>query len=634
MSSAGTRFFNIAELADMVIELLNEQDTSALTRTNRHLFERYESLFYRNLRLDYKPLGLYLLDCHYATLALARNIHNVRELRISIVNLALLANCMLTHSHSIGTENQDPSPDTLASNHSATTTSSSSSHIVPVPPMANLERLETTLVRGSVTSICSYYDETDSNPKATLRHFSRLLDLSPRLTYIKAEWIPISNAAGLRLLSTSLSVLTCLETLILDEVVANDENWACIGRTLFNSCWPSVRVLYFKMNRPFYRKYSLILEAGWNEANQTLEDMEQASPAIRDRLQDLTMWTVTGSIESSEQELSFVLKRCPNLKRLTIPGTQSQPDYVISRFIQDHCLRLSSLAFVDWTYSPRVRAVVPIRVMMDIPVQRIEEFKWTGSLEQITLSRAQQMIQPHSQVLRKIVFERCSLVGSGAIKVILTECPALEHFRMGIENFKLIRGATITVLDAIADPWVCTKLKVLDLAVTLPDMPDLAPGQDPYYKRGAPTVELSDALMERLGELENLYYQIGLLTNLTHLALRAVILNIFSWREYLHDVTTPFPAMLNLKDEQTGRPGYLDHFRGLTQLEELRGSVNTNNEETEVTMGWEEARWMARCWPKLRVVAFAKDESELREPFVWLQRERHLTVDADPLFQW
>lgn len=617
----------------MVTKLLNQHDTSALAQTNRSLLERYEPLLYKDLRLDYKPQGLYLFNCRDATLALARNIHYVKKLRISIVNLALLTNCMLAHLHSIGPENQDPSPESLSS-HRSTTTTSSSSHVVPVPPTANLERLETTLVRGSFTSTCSYYLETDNNPKTTLRQFCRLLDLSPRLTYLKAEWIPISNAAGLRLLSSSLSVLTCLDTLILDDVVANNDDWACIGRTLFNSCCPSIRVLSVKMSGPFYRKYSRRLAAGWSDANQKLEDLEQASPAIRDQLQDLTMWAVAGSIESSEQELSSILKRCPNLERLTIPGTPNQSDYyIISLCIQDHCLKISSLAFVDWACSGRDQVVIPIWVMMSIPAQRIEEFKWTGSSHEVTLARAQRMFQPHSQVLRKIVFERCPSVYTGAIRAILTGCPALEHFQVGIENFKSTQGASITLLNAIVDPWVCTKLKVLDLAVTLPDMPDLALSQDPYYK-SAPDVELSEAQVEQLGQLEKLYSQIGLLTNLTHLALRAAFLDTSMWRDYHHDVTKPFPAMLNLQDKQTGRPGFLDLFRGLTQLEELRGSVNTNSEETEVTMGWEEARWMARCWPKLRVVAFAKDESELREPFVWLQRERDLIVDADPCFQW
>ncbi|KAF9542561.1 hypothetical protein EC957_001854 [Mortierella hygrophila] len=501
--------------------------------------------------------------------------------------------------------------------------------------MANLERLETTLIRGSFASTCYFYLETDNSPKTTLRQFCRLLDLSPRLTYLKAEWIPISNAVDLRLLSTSLSFLACLETLILDDIASSNDNWACIGRTLFNSCGPSVRVFSVNMSLPFYRKCSRRVAVDWSDANQALEDMERASPGIRDRLQDLTMWSVVASSSSSEQELSSILKRCPNLKRLALPGIQNQSDNSnIIRFIQDHCPRVSSLAFIDWTCSNRYRVAIPIWLMRSLSGQRIEEFKWTGSSEQITTSRAQMMFQPHSQVLRKIVFGRCRGVTSGAIQVILTQCPALEHFQMGIENFTYVHGGAIIMLsDAIADPWMCTKLKVLDLGVNIHEMPELEPGQEPYYTRTS-TVGLSDAEGQHLFLLERLYRQIGALTSLTHLALRAVFAGTSMWMEHRHDVTRTFPAMLNLQDEQTGRPGYLDLLRGLTQLEEFRGSVNTNNEETKVTMGWEEARWMARYWPQLRVVAFAKDESELREPFAWLLKERDLIVDAEPFFQW
>ncbi|KAF9341151.1 hypothetical protein BGZ91_010711 [Linnemannia elongata] len=562
MSSAGTRFFNIAELTDMVTERLNKHDISTLAQTSRRLLEHCEPLLYMDLRLNYKPNGHYLFDCRYSTLALARNIHYVKKLKISIINLALLTDCMRAHLHSIGAKKQDLSLDSLFS-HRSINTSASFSHVVPVPPMANLERLETTLVRGSYASTCFYYLKTDNNPKTTLRQFCLVLDLSPRLTYLKAEWISITNAIGLRLLSTSLSVLACLETLILDDVVADNDDWACIGRTLFNSCCPSVRVLLIKMSLPLYSTRSRRVAATWN-----------------------------------------------------------------------HCPRVSSLAFVDWTHYGRSRAPIPTWVMTHIPAQRIEEFKWTGFSDEITLARAQLMFNPHSQVLRKIVFEQGRGVHGGAIKVILTECPALEHFQAVIENFKYTFGSTIMLSDAIADPWVCTKLKVLDLAISMPDMSRLAPGQDPYYKR-APIVELSDVEVELLGQLEKLYFQIGLLTDLTHLALRAVIgFTPGYWQSPYHDVTMPFPAMLNLQDEQTGRPGYLDLLRGLTQLEELRGSLNTNSEETKVTVGWEEVRWMARCWPNLRVAAFAKDESELREPFVWLQKELDLIVDGDPFFQW
>ncbi|KAK5827113.1 hypothetical protein F5H01DRAFT_330780 [Linnemannia elongata] len=634
MSSAGTRFFNIAELTDMVTERLNKHDISTLAQTSRRLLEHCEPLLYMDLRLNYKPNGHYLFDCRYSTLALARNIHYVKKLRISIINLALLADCMRAHLRSIGAKKQDLSLDSLFS-HRSITTSSSFSHVVPVPPMANLERLETTLVRGSYASTCFYYLKTDNNPKNTLRQFCLVLDLSPRLTYLKAEWISISNAIGLRLLSTSLSVLACLETLILDDVVADNDDWACIGRTIFNSSCPSVRVLLIKMSRPLYSKRSRRVAATWSKANHVFMALDRASPAIRDRLHDLTMWSVAFNKDSSDQELSSILKRCPNLKRLTFPGTLNQSyNNNISQLIEDHCPKVSSLAFVDWTHYGRSRAPIPTWVMTHIPAQRIEEFKWTGFLEEITLARAQLMFNPHSQVLRKIVFEQGRGVHGGAIKVILTECPALEHFQAVIEDFKCTFGSTIMLSDAIADPWVCTKLKVLDLAISMPDMSRLAPGQDPYYKR-APIVELGDVEVELLGQLEKLYFQIGLLTDLTHLALRAVIgFTPGYWQSPYHDVTMPFPALLNLQEEQTGRPGYLDLLRGLTQLEELRGSVNTNSEETKVTVGWEEVRWMARYWPNLRVVAFAKDESELREPFVWLQKELDLIVDADPFFQW
>lgn len=44
---------------------------------------------------------------------------------------------------------------------------------------------------------------------------------------------------------------------------------------------------------------------------------------------------------------------------------------------------------------------------------------------------------------------------------------------MQINSFDHVLGGFIELTDATALPWVCTKLKVLDLAVAIPDMPDL-----------------------------------------------------------------------------------------------------------------------------------------------------------------
>ncbi|KAF9155051.1 hypothetical protein BG015_011189 [Linnemannia schmuckeri] len=183
MSSAEVRFFNIAELTNLVTALLNKHDTSALAQTNHRLLELCEPLLYMDVRLDHNPHRVNLFDSIYTTIALARNTHFVRNLRVSVINHALLTNCMLAHLDSVTDEKQNLRPDLPPSLRST----ASSSHVIPVPPMTNLERLEVALVLESYISTCFYYLETSNNPKTILLQYCRLLDLSPRLTYFKAD---------------------------------------------------------------------------------------------------------------------------------------------------------------------------------------------------------------------------------------------------------------------------------------------------------------------------------------------------------------------------------------------------------------------------------------------------------------
>jgi hypothetical protein len=58
--------------------------------------------------------------------------------------------------------------------------------------------------------------------------------------------------------------------------------------------------------------------------------------------------------------------------------------------------------------------------------------------------------------------------------------------------------------------------------------------------------------------------------------------------------------MLNLRNEETGRPGYLHHLGGLSKLRALFGSVSATTKETKVTIGIEEVKWdgqtLASTW--------------------------------------
>jgi hypothetical protein len=179
----------------------------------------------------------------------------------------------------------------------------------------------------------------------------------------------------------------------------------------------------------------------------------------------------------------------------------------------------------------------------------------------------------------------------------------------------------IALENVLQDSRNCTKLRRLAIAISGYEVP-VEPGVQPYYDRPTPIV-LSEAETEHFAELENLYRRIGALTNLLSLGLHMVKLN--EQRQTVNLYFSPpisFPAMLNLSNAETGRPGFLHIFAGLTMLKTLRGLARANTEETRVTMGWTDATWMDENWPCLTRAELFAWNTGVNVPFLWLLYKR------------
>ncbi|KAG0253728.1 hypothetical protein BGZ95_006244 [Linnemannia exigua] len=107
----------------------------------------------------------------------------------------------------------------------------------------------------------------------------------------------------------------------------------------------------------------------------------------------------------------------------------------------------------------------------------------------------------------------------------------------------------------------------------------------------SPFMTLADAISDekrQFADLERLYREIGSLVHLENLDLRGTYIEdegdgTEEVMERPGDVT--FPGMLAIRDDETGRLGYLDLLSGLVKLKVLRGSVMVTNQEVEVTVG-------------------------------------------------
>lgn len=126
----------------------------------------------------------------------------------------------------------------------------------------------------------------------------------------------------------------------------------------------------------------------------------------------------------------------------------------------------------------------------------------------------------------------------------------------------------LTLKDAVETEWVCSKIRHLDIAVSL--TPD---GKDPAY--------LADPTMATWNEhdrchwemLDKFYTQVGFLKQLQILNLRSTSVELLD-----EEVNDPFrmlclPGLLALENVTTGQIGFLSRWNELTQLQELRGSV-------------------------------------------------------------
>ncbi|KAF9904139.1 hypothetical protein EC991_002974, partial [Linnemannia zychae] len=598
MSSTTTQFLGIPEMTDMVVAHLNKHDIAMLVLTCSQLHRRYESALYTDL-----TLGLNVIfQSSQATRALARNIHRLQSLKLNVVELAMLFNCMLAYLDD-ATEDKGIGMSTGTHIHQPEWLPSRDQHsqpIIPIPPLTNLKTLETDfspMLYAAAT--CPYYLASCNWTKISLYQFCWILGLNPGLIHVTASSPTICYLHSLQVLAGSISKLSHLQGLFVDSIVTGVGAWTLIGMTLFLSCSPNVHTLAIQISTHTSVSQSAI-KSSWGDLGKECSNPLASLKSIpREGLRDFSMWPL-GKVNPRHDLLS-ALELCPNLKRLSLPEIEgSLESSSIGRSIGTMCPKLLSLNILGLHHSNQGVTSTPIKIMTQLPRQQIEEFKWTNTFERLDEGKTSLMFLPHSEVLRKLVFEHCHLIKSNGIQNILTICPVLEHLQVRVERCPVM-GSYIELQDAIDSPWVCKKLKVLELGVMVPKMADLESNQGPYYKR-SPTVRLSDAETDLLAQYEQFYRQIGSLTSLTHLTLQAVSTKQGNPSPVLYyQELEPFPAMLTLGNGTSGRPGFLNLLAGLTQLKELQGSVDSNNDEAKETMRWEEAQWMKQHWPSLEV---------------------------------
>jgi hypothetical protein len=144
----------------------------------------------------------------------------------------------------------------------------------------------------------------------------------------------------------------------------------------------------------------------------------------------------------------------------------------------------------------------------------------------------------------------------------------------------------------------------MSLTIAIPNKPfyHLPEGVVPYHKRPSP-LTLSAEEDQQLKSLETLYRQIGALTSMRWLNLRAEFFDPEGHYPLTRDYKRiSFPGLLSLGCERTDQPGFLHLLAGMTRIERLLGSVSVTSEENKVTVGAREIEWMEQYWPLLEKI--------------------------------
>ncbi|KAG0279128.1 hypothetical protein BGZ97_009617, partial [Linnemannia gamsii] len=235
----------------------------------------------------------------------------------------------------------------------------------------------------------------------------------------------------------------------------------------------------------------------------------------------------------SEEELRGMLALCPNLTDIVIPSISSiNPQQLAQDIAQKLCPKLTTLHKghdSNW--------MLMVRILEALPAQQVQEFNCLESafmIPGLSSDDIGSMFRRHSQTLRVLRLKGWRDIDSKTIQVILVECVALEQLDVHFWNVMMIGPQQqqqqrqqrwtlcIDLDDAIEFPWGCTNIRDLSLTITIPDEPfrHLGKGEVPYYVRSFPTI-LTEAEAAQFRSLEALYRQLGALTELERLDLKA-----------------------------------------------------------------------------------------------------------------
>jgi hypothetical protein len=684
--TACERFFSIPELVETLAAKLTTKQLITLLKTNRRMQSICEAELFREVDLT-SAKGFKLFESTAAVKALARNGRQVRSIKFELVSSLIYYNGLMgDNTFAIvkddGKEDKRvlslPTYDKLAlmdgtsefasafadmnkDQHKDRTTATPTTMPLPLPdcitpapfefipfaPMRNLTKISMNIF-GHVenTQQKKYFLNSSFNSENGLLQACWILEQSPHLVEVKLEEIYPEFYRELQYLPMTIHGLSKLRRLELGLTLAR-KKWPHFGSTIYFACPPSMRelkIVFLDMEMDSMATHPL---QGYIDTNNTgdrpwsMDDYiwKAIPPRRQEPLLEMTDFLV-GSLEAeTTAEVLAQLDHCPGVIQLSVPhiGKRVRVNDVVQHLVKT-CTSIKSLE-CDGFQSKQINKLMS-GLIQALPEQTLLDYSWAGFKDDPAIDY-RNFYQRHSKTLLRIDVALCRGIKSKSIQAILTECYALEEFLLQPHHWT--SETKLDLADAIATPWVCSRIKMLYLLVGIPDLRpaaiDRAGVLKPYYKRKPFFLTIEEK--EQFSQLETFYKQIGSLTRLNILVLKAKMLrasdppNVLNpnvmedeadiWFGYQK---ISFPALLSLGDPQTGRPGYLGHLKGLKNLRLFLGSVAVDADETMTTVGWEEVRFFDKYWPKLQRAEMirhhdAKDKNGQfwHKPIAWLMKK-------------
>lgn len=637
MEAASKRYFNIPELADALGQRLDKRTISSLVATSRHLKTLFEPWLYHELTLSFLDNSGRLLNSTDSVRALARNMQHVRWLMCDQEEIGFLFNCLLAGLEAAAETTDDltaavDGADIGTLSLSATprprwvpaleTSTSGTVTIIPLPPMNCLTYLELNLM----PLVSSYWPTyrlpiSATSARTTLRQTCWIIQQCPNLFALELVHVPVQDSKDMRLLSATIQGVSGLQSLHL-FVRAEERVWREGFPLLFFGLRGCVKVCKLFSSEAMGRElYGDLVDAD-EPPDEEVEDDGQGIgeseeeldiPEIRRReepLVNLTKFVAWGMKRStSTDDIMTVFDHCPNIRTLKVPSVSlGQKELTsLATSITKRCPHIRTLSLLDTDDGHLL-----VRLMEVMPAHTLEKVKLNNFEYLLDSTKTRQIFVNHARSLRTVDLRYTMHMSSKDMITVLELCEALEEFK---KHPNPTSGDDfMTLQDAVSVPWASKRIRHLELTIGIPEFFTPAP----YYARPEqmPLV-LSDAEQRMFTKLEKLYTQLGSLTELEYLDLRAVEYvessveaetgSLAPFYNHSSDDQThnkTFPAMLCLPDAETGIPGYLDLLRGWTKLKELRGSVCVETMENMATVGDKEVDWFLEHWPMLERVDF------------------------------